>query len=350
MLSARFLRSIQKIQKPEDTLRFLRKDKYWQPEVVAALLARIDILVSSKPKQALELAQIALDLVRRTRKRTPELEAHAFCSLATTQRWLGRLKEAESNYRNAERHAHGGSAALNAMILRQKALLFIDLSQLDTALKLATRAVALELAAGVFPSKSLNIEGIVRGFRQDTEGSLACFKRVLELGDPKSDDYLFATNNLVASLLQRPLLGTEIVEARKTLRGIQERIRGIRATPVRYCVWVVEGRLHAVMEEFYEAARHFSQARDGFRRLEMIPDYARVSADLVDVLVRKGDLDKARVVIQRTAKWISEYEDHERFATAFQLAMDQPLEKAADFIRSRLQVAETPTDEGDSQS
>lgn len=334
MFSVRFLRSIQKIQKPEEAKRFLRLDKYWRPELAEALLTQVDKIVALKPRQALGLAEIGIQLVKRIRGQHRELEAHAFCSLATAQRSLGRFNEADSNYLNAEKLALGGSSRLSAMIHRQKAVLLAEQADLDGALKLVQRAVELDRAAGIFPSKSLIIEAIIRSSRGESDGSEACFKRVLDEEHPDSDDFLFAASNFVASLTQRPLLGTEIVEARKTLRKIQERIRGVRETPVRYFIWGVEGRLHALMEEFRLAVNHFTQARSGFLRLEMIPDFSRVSVDLVDALLKKGDFEKARITVERTAKKIAEFKGHERFAEAFQLGRDEPIEQAAEVIRS----------------
>lgn len=336
MPSERFLRSIAKIQRPEEASRFLRLDMYWHPKVAEALLTQVDTIVAMKPRQALGLAEIAVDLVKRIEPASSDLRAHAFCSLATAQRWLDRLNEAEANYRRAEEIAPDLSPKVSAMIHRQKAMLFVERGDLDRALALATRAVEIDQAAGIIPGKSLIIKGIVLGFRKDTDKSASCFKRVLEIDNPEGDEYLFATNNLIASIMQRPLLAAEIVEARKTLRTIQDRIRGIRETPVRYYVWGVEGRLHASLAEFRQAANHFSQSRSGFLRLGMIADYARASTDLVETLTKKGDLEKARIVIERTASQIAELEGNERFAEAFRLALDQPIEKAADVIRSQV--------------
>ncbi len=222
------------------------------------------------------------------------------------------------------------------MVHRQTAMVFVERGDLDRALELAKRAVASDRAEGLSAGKSLCIEGIVRGLRKDFEGSVACFKKVLEIEDPEGDDYIFAANNLIASLLERPLLASEIVEARKTLGSIQERIRGLRKTPVRYFVWGVEGRLHASLAEFRQAANHFAQARSGFLRLQMIPDYARASIDFIDALVQKGDVAKARVVIERTAKEIAGSGGPPNFAEAFRLAAAVPIGEASKFLRSHI--------------
>lgn len=340
VFSSRFLRLVAKIQRPEEAARFLRLDRYWQPELAQALLARVDQLVSLKPRQALGLAEIALALVQRIRDPGRELEAHAYTSLATTQRWIASLEEAGANFEMAEQLAQGGRPTVLAMVLRQKSLLLVDLGQPDAALALARRAVELDRASGLFPVKSLTFEGIVLGYRGEHAASAVRFREVLEQADPDSDDYLFATNNLIATLLQRPLLASDIVEARKTLRTIQRRIRGMRETPLRYIVWHVEGRLHAQLAEYRQAASHYAQSREGYLRLAMIPDYARVSADLVEVLVRKGDGDGAREVIAASAETIegfaAGFAGHQRFAEAFRQSAGQPLEQAAELIRGRL--------------
>lgn len=336
MLSERFLRRIDKIQRPEEAQRYLRSDRCWRPEVVGLLLGRADKLVSLRPKEALGIAEIALTIATRLRVSNHELQAHALCSVATAQRYLGKLWEAESHFLQAERLGRKGSPSLTAMISRQKSLLCVDRGDLAFALKLARKAVKLDRGTGIFPTKSLLVEGIVLFFGGDTSASEACFREVLEHEDPSTDDYLFATNNLVRVLVKRPLLAAEILEARKTVRRLQDRIRGVRETPVRYTFWYIEGLLHSLMEEFRLAAKHIEQGRAGFLRMGMMPDYARVSVDLLDVLVKKGEIVKAREVIRETAGHLSASEDGKRFAEVFDLADGESLESAVQRIRGRI--------------
>jgi tetratricopeptide (TPR) repeat protein len=336
VLSERFLRRIDKIQRPEEAQRYLRSDRCWRPEVVEGLLRRADKLVSLTPKAALGIAEIALTIVTRLRVPSRELQAHALCSVATAQRYLGKLREAESHFYQAEKLSQGGSASLTAMIARQKSLLCVDQGDLAFALRLARKAVKLDRSTGIFPTKSLLVEGIVVGFRNEITASEACFTEVLEHEDPSSDDYLFATNNLVRTILKRPLLVAEILEARKTIRRLQERIRGIRETPVRYTFWYLEGLLHGLMEEYRLAAKHIEQGRVGFLRMGMMPDYARLSVDLVDVLVKKGDLDKAQQVIQEAAGHLSASEESKSLAEIFRLAESEPMESAVGLLHARI--------------
>ena len=336
VFSARFLRSILKIQRPEEARRFLRLDQYWCPEVAEPLIKRVDELVALKPKQALGLAEIALELTKRMRNPPRELQAHAYCALATALRANGRLEDASCNFRKAEELEKGCPPSLKAMISRQKSILLVEQGDLNLALKTAQQAVELDRSTGAFPGRSLIAEGMIRGIQQDIQGSCSCFMEVLQGDDPSSDDFLFAMKNLAMSFMRRPLLATEVVDARKSLRKVQDRIRGIRETPVRYDIWWIEALLHAVMEEYRVSINHFIQAREGFLRLELIPDFARVTIDFIAVLVKKGDIERARTAIERTAKQISEFPEHARYAEAFRLALDQPIEEAAEFIRKRL--------------
>lgn len=336
MLSERFLRRIDKIQGPEEAQRYLRSDRCWHPEVVELLFKRADRLVSLKPKAALGIAEIGLTLVTRLRVPSRELQAHGLCSVATAQRYLGKLREAESHFYQAEKLSQGGSATLAAMIARQKALLCVDQGDLALAIKLARKAVKLDRGTRIFPTKSLLVEGIVLFFRNEVSASEACFRDVLEHEDPANDDYLFATNNLVRVLLKRPLLASEILEARKTIRRLQDRIRGVRETPVRYVFWYLEGLLHGLMEEYRLAAKHIEQSRAGFLRMEMMPDYARMSVDLVDVLVKKGDTEKARQVIKETVAQLSTFEEGKRFAEGFRLADSEPVESVVGLLRAQI--------------
>lgn len=334
MISARFLRGITKYQRPEEARRFLRLDRYWHPEVAEQLLKRIDEIVAKKPKPALGLAEIALELVKRIRNPPRALQAHAHCSIATALRNCGRFKEASGAFRRAEDLVEDSSPLLFAQIARQKAVLLAEQGQMKEALSTARKAVAADRSAGIFPQHSLIGEGIVRGLKRDFAGSCECFLEVLQKGDPQSESYLYAMKNYVASLLQRPLLGSEIVEARKSLRRVQERIRGVRETPVRYDIWFIEAQLHLQMEEFAEAIDHLIQARTGYLRLESIPDFARASIELIDILVKKGDLEKAQITIERTANQIADFEEHKRFAELFLSAQQQPVAQAAEFLRS----------------
>ncbi len=228
------------------------------------------------------------------------------------------------------------SPELNAKIARQKAPLAIEQGNLDLALHLAQEAVALDREAGVFPAKSLLVEGNVRFFRKEFPESIARWTLVVQGSKPDDDVSLFAMKNMVSSLVRRPLLTSEVVEARKALRAVAERIRGIRETSLRYEVWYTEGYLHTALEEYREAVNHFMQARAGFLRLNMIRDFARASLDLIDVLLKKGEEDRARVTLNRTAKTVAEFEEHRRLADAFQMAQVLPIAEATEHVRLHL--------------
>lgn len=345
MFSARFLRSISKIQRPEEAKRFLRLDRYWRPEVIEPLIRRSDDVVAYQPALALELAQIAIELLKRMRKPGAELRAHALCALATAQREMGSLSSAELNFAKAEQLAGSGSKILSAMILRQKAVLLVEQGKLDPALEAARQAVSLDSSSGIFPDRSYIAEGIVLYFQRNYSESSRCFMEVLQRGNPSGNNYAFAMKNWVASIVHRPLLGSEIVEARQSLRIVLERIRGVRQTPVRYQIWHTEGHLHTILAEHREATNHFMQARTGFLRLGMIRDFARLSADLIGSLVKMGNGDRARTVIGRTAKTIAEFAEQEPLAAIFRSAQEQPVEEAAEFIRTRLDIPAAPNGE-----
>lgn len=336
MLSERFLRRINKIERPEEAQRYLRSDRCWRPEVVSALLRRADQMVPLRPQDALGIAETALTIVNRLRVPHRELQAHALCSVATAQRFLGRLREAESLFLQAEKLGHGASVPLSAMILRQKSLLHVDQGNLDFALKLARKAVKLDRSSDKFPTKSLLVEGIVLGLRNEFKASLACFKEILEHADPTSDDYLFATNNLVATLMKRPLLASEVVGIRKTIQSLRKRIRGVRDTQVRYIFWYLEGLLHINMEEFRLAVKHLEQGRSGFLRMGLITDYARISVDLIDALVKKGEFEEMRRIIAETSAQLDSFDDTAQYAEAFRLASGEPVETAAEGLRKRI--------------
>lgn len=325
-----------KIQRPEEARRFLRQDRYWCPEVAEPLLARIEELTPLKPKDALGLAEIAFDLVKRIRNASRDLQAHAWCTLAGAQRAQGSLLAAESSLQAAAPLAKSSEPAIQALFARQRAVLLIHQGHKDKALRTAQEAVRLERRFEKVPTKSLIVEGVVRYFRAEYMKSSECWNEILKNEDPASDLYAISMQNLAATLAQQPITLEEVVEARKLLRQIQERIKGIRKTPVRYIIWYTEGLFHLRLAEFRQAIDHFMQARSGFSRLEQMSTLALVSADLTEALVRSGKLERARHMMERTAKQLSEYEEHTGEAQVFRLAMAQPIAEAAEFLRARL--------------
>lgn len=336
MFSVRFLRSISTIQSPEKAKRFLRLDRYWTPEVVEPLLARIDDLVPLKPRVALELAEIAGELLGRMRNPSLQLRVHASCSLGAAQRETGNLAGAETTFARVEGLVDGCDAGLQATFARQQAILRIYQGRSDDALRWAQKAVDLDGGLDLVPAKSLLTLGGIRYFRGEYEESAECWKEVLEKTDPSSDIYAFAMQNLATTFARKNLTIKEIVPARKLLEVIRERIKGIRETPVRYVVWYTEGLLHSSLNEFKPAIRHLQQARTGFLRLDQVGDFARATIDLVDVFVRKGDLQKAQATIERAAREISGHSGYEPAARLFESALEELITDAPEFLRAHI--------------
>lgn len=341
VFSARFLRSILQIQRPEEASRFLRQDRYWCPEVAEPLLTRVDELTPLQPNAALGLAEIALDLVKRIRNASRDLQAHAWCSLAGAQRAQGALLAAESSLRAAEPLVKSCEMPIQALFARQRAVLLIHQGHKDKALRTAQEAVRLERRLEKVPTKGLIVEGAVRYLRDEYKKSGECWNEILQNEDPASALHAIAMQNFAATLAKQPLSLEEVVEARKLLRQILERIKGVRKTPVRYIIWHTEGLFHLRLEEFGQAIDHFMQARSGFFRLEQMISLARVSADLIEALVKSGKLERARHMMERTAKQLAEYEEHTGDAQVFRLAMAQPIAEAAEFLRARLPAGGT---------
>ena len=333
VFSARFLRSILKIQRPEEARRFLRLDMYWCPEVAEPLLSRIDELTPLQPRQALGLAEIAVELVKRIRDASRDLRVHALCSLAGAQRASDELQASEASLRAAEPLVESCAPAIQALFARQRAVLLIHQGSKNKALRIAQEAVRLERSLGKVPTKGLIVEGGVRYIREEYKESGECWNEILRYEDPASDLYAFAMQNLAATLAQQPISLEETVEARKLLRQILERIKGIRRTPVRYIVWYTEGLFHHRLQEYQQAIDHFMQARSGFQRIEQMTTFTSVSVDLIDAFVKYGKLDRARNAIERTARQLSEFEEHTQDAEVFRLALSQPMEGAAEFLR-----------------
>lgn len=339
MFSARFLRGISTIQSPEKAKRFLRQDCYWVPEVADLILARIDELVPLKPRVALELAEIAEELLKRMRDPSLELRIHAMCSLGAAQRETGDLAGAEATFSRAESLVDGCSTELKATYARQQAILRIYQGKSDDALRLAQKAVDLDRRLDEVPAKSLLTLGGIRYFRGEYEASTECWKEVLEKADPTSDIYAFAMQNLAATFARKNLTIKEIVPARKLLETIRERIKGIRATPVRYVIWYTEGLLHSALNEFKAAIRHLQQARTGFLRLNQVGDFARATIDLVDVFARKGDVSKAQTAMERAARELFGHPGYEAAAALFESALKERLTDAPEFLRDRISSA-----------
>jgi tetratricopeptide (TPR) repeat protein len=329
VISARILSSISRIERPGEARRFLRLDRYWSAEVAEALLARIDELVSLKPQQALELAEIALELVQRIRNASPLLKAQAHCRLGVAQRFQGHLSAAEASFQAVEKFAGPKSSALLNRVARHRALLFADLGRFEEALKLARSVVEKERREGDLASTSLVCEAVILGMNDQFEAAAECCSEVLRKEDPASSVYTSAMYNLAGVLARRPLLTYEVVDARKLLNSVRERIRGIRFTPVRYAVWYSEALLHAMLEEFRPAIDHLRSARSGFLRLRLLHSYARASVDLAIVHFRMQDEARVMQLISRTIRELAEAEAEEKLIDPFRQAEKEPTVQTA---------------------
>ena len=339
MFSERFLRNISKYTRPEEAQRFLRLDRYWIPEIAERLLARVDELTPKKPQQALPLAEIGAKLVERIRNAPPDLRMHASCSLGGALRAIGNLIRAEATFNLAEPLLASCSISVQAMFVRQQAILLIHQGHSDEAIRLAEKAVALDRSTGAVPTKSLLTEGAIRYFRGEFERSCQCFKEVLEVTDPSSDIYTFAMKNLAGALSRQNVTIKEIRIVRQLLRDVQNKIKGLRETPVRYMMWHIEGVFHGLLDEFYKAQRHLNQALDGFERIGQVGDMVRVTIDLVDMYFQKGDPENARVAIEDAAHRIASFSGYEDTVALLDRALEGPITEAADFIRERLSAA-----------
>lgn len=223
------------------------------------------------------------------------------------------------------------------MLVRQTAILRMHQGRPDDALRLIEEAVTLDRSTGEVPVKSLLAAGAIRYFRAEYDQSRTCFKEVLDGTKPASDIYTFAMQNLAASYAGQPNLSIkDAVFARKLLRDVQQQIKGVRETPVRYIMWHTEGIFHGLLEEFYRAIVHLVQAQEGFLRLEQIGDFARVTIDIVDVYLRKGDEDTARETIERAEKEIAGRPGYEDTAALFSRALEVPISEAVELVRGLL--------------
>jgi tetratricopeptide (TPR) repeat protein len=340
VFSARFLHKISKYQRPEEARRFLRNDRYWIPEIAERVLSRADELSPKKPRHALGFAEIGETLVERIRGATPDLRMHALCSVGGALRATGELVRADLTFARAEALATSCSIPLRAMLVRQTAILRMHQGRPDDALRLIDQAVALDRSARGVPAKSLSAKGSIHYFRAEYDRSRACFKEVLDGTDPTSDLYTFVMQNLAATYAGQPNLTIQdAVFARKLLRDVQEQIKGVRETPVRYIMWHTEGLFHGLLEEFYKAILHLVQAQEGFLRIKQIGDFARVSLDLIDVHLRKGDPGKAKTTIERAAKEIAGVPGYEETAALFERSLEVPITQAVGFLRERLSGA-----------
>lgn len=301
MLPKRVLSRIRSTRKVEEAQRFLRLDRYWRQEVVEALLARCDEVVPFDPTLSFQLSQIADQLVSRLRDCPPGLKSHARCSLAVALRHLGRFDEAVTAFDTATIWSASAGLTVQAMVARQRAMLLLDLGDIDGASEMACRAVAVDRQRGDRPSVSLIIQGIVYSYQKRFYDAIGCFSEVLTYEEPRKPVYLLAIQNLGACLAESSRTAEEIVRARRILRVVRERIKGVRDTPIRYRVCWAEAILHRRLEEFDAAREVLRRARKGFLRLRMLDDYALISADLATLHVEMGQESQATALLKQTA-------------------------------------------------
>lgn len=302
MLPNRVLSRIRGTQKAEEVQRLLRLDRYWRREVVEALLARADEVVALDPALGLDLARVANRLTERLPVRLADLVTHARCALAVAYRHLGQLDESARCFAEARQSASEATPRLQAMVARQRALLSMIQGEKDEALSLAHWAVLTDRQLGLSASTSLIIEGIVLFYRGEHRDAVERFAEVLAGENPRQPVYLIAIQNLGFALAEASRTAEEIVRARRILKGVRARIKGLRDTPIRYRVCWAEAILHRRLEEYGPALEALMRARKGFLRMGMAHDFALVSADLATLYLEMNQERAARGVVQQTRK------------------------------------------------
>lgn len=290
------------MRKAEEVKRLLRLDRYWRPEVVEALLDRSDEVVAFDPQLGLEVALAADQLAQRLPSLPADLITHARCSVAVGFRHRGCLAEAAKWFAAAAETAVRAPGNLQAMVARQRALLLLAQGKHEEALAQVRWAVATDRQHGHSPSISLINEGIVHFHSGRTREAVEAFAHVLTSENPRRPVYLVAIQNLSFALAEASRTAEEIVRARRILRTVRERIKGVRDTPIRYRVCWAEAILHWRLEEYAPALDSMQRARKGFQRLGMAHDFALISAELTALHLEMDQPRNALALLQQTAK------------------------------------------------
>jgi transcriptional regulator with XRE-family HTH domain len=319
---------------PEDRLVLVEHDRRYRKWGLVVIVVQESLdAAPNRPKEALELAQLALriaELVGGVKEWCWRLQGYAGAALTNAFRVCSDLpaaRKARARARQLWEDGEPGDPGLlnEALLPWVEAALFRAERDLPLALKRVREA--LELDNGELKGKILLTKASIHHARDESEAAIAANLEALPLLDAEHEPRLAwgVLYNLTADLVQLGRAG----EARQRLpeaRRLAERLGG--ELDLARFVWM-QAKIALGCGDLGEARKRFEQVRSAFAKPELIYDHALVSIELATVLLDLGETARVRTLAEEMLRIFRSQQVPPEALAAFRLFCDAAKEETA---------------------
>lgn len=319
---------------PEDRLLLVEEDRRHRKWGLVVLVVQASLdAAPNRPKEALELAQLALciaELVSGTREWCWRLQGYAGAALINAWRVCSDLPAARKARVRARQLWEDGEPG-DPGLLNEALLPWVEAAlhraERDFPLALKRVAEALELDNGELRGKILLTKAHIHHTLDEPEASTAAILEALPLIDAEREPRLalVVLNNLMDDLVH---LG-RAEEARQKLpdsRRLAERLGG--ELDLARVLWV-EAKVAAALGKPGEARKRFEQVRNAFAKPELIYDHALVSMELSTVLLEQDEPARVRTLANEMLPIFRSQQIHREALAAIRVFCDAAGREAA---------------------
>jgi tetratricopeptide (TPR) repeat protein len=319
---------------PEDRLLLVKEDRRHRKWGLVVLVVQASLdAAPNRPKEALELAQLALhiaELVSGTREWCWRLQGYAGAALINAWRVCSDLPAARKARVRARQLWEDGEPG-DPGLLNEALLPWVEAAlhraERDFPLALKRVAEALELDNGELRAKILLTKAHIHHTLDEPEASTAAILEALPLIDAEREPRLawLILHNLIDDLVH---LG-RVEEARQKLpdsRRLAERLGG--ELDLARVLWV-EAKIAVARGGLGEARKRFEQARSTFAKPELIYDHALVSLELSVVLLKQGETARVRTLANEMLPIFRSQQIHQEALAAIRVFCDAAGREAA---------------------
>jgi tetratricopeptide (TPR) repeat protein len=292
---------------PEERRGIVAGDRSYQTWGCFELLVeRSRQTLPQEPRQAEELARLALDVAERLdagvhgSRAVETAQARAWTHLANALRVLADFRQAEQAFDTAERHLSRSwlDPVDEARVLELKAAMRRAQGSYEEALELVDGAIALygEVNEPHHQGRALMVKGLTLQYKGDLEAAADCFRTSLFLLDGMREPRLLVMSqcNLVGCLHD----GGRSAEAAVLVPEAKALIAqvGTRSDLLRLS-WI-EAKISGALGAWAAAEKAFRWIREELIRDGLAFDAALVSLDLATLYIRQGKTAEARSLAQ----------------------------------------------------
>lgn len=319
---------------PEDRLLVVEEDRRYRKWGLVVIVVQESLdAAPNRPKEALELAQLALriaELVGGEKEWRWRLQGYAGAALTNSWRVCSDLpaaRKARARARQLWEDGEPGDPGLlnEALLPWVEAALHRDEREFPLALKRINEA--LELDNGELKGKILLTKGYIHHTLDDPEASTAAILEAMPLIDSEREPrlVLIVLHNLIGDLVH---LG-RAEEARQRLpeaRRLAERLGG--ELDLTRVLWY-EARVAEALGDLRGARKRFEQVRSTFDRPELSYDHALVSMELSTVLLKQGETAQVRTLADEMLRIFRSQQIHREALAAIRVFCDAAGSEAA---------------------